>query len=87
MFINGKIGIKINTDGKDQFIGTMYCNSCRSAIECNSAEKCKLFNYLNERIPGSTIDENNVITLKVQDFNKAFTLVKRAIRLRQHRIR
>ena len=87
MFINGKIKIQIEKDGNSQFFGTMNCNSCRSAIECNSAAKCKLYNYLKHRLPNSSIDANNVITIKTDDFDKAATMIKRAIRLRQHRIR
>ena len=87
MFINGKIKIQIDKDGKAQLVDTMHCNSCRSAIECVSAEKCKLYNYLSKRLPNSSIDANNVITIKTDDFDKAATMIKRAIRLRQHRIR
>lgn len=87
MFINGKIKIQIDKDGDSQLFETMNCNSCRSAIECDSAAKCKLYNYLKQRLPNSSIDANNVITIKADDLNKTEMIIRRAIRLRKHRIR
>lgn len=87
MLFNEKIKIIILDNNEPVFTGKFACSDCRSAIKCKSTEKCKLFGYINERMPDSRIDEGNVITIKTNDYNRAKTLVTRAIKLRKHRIR
>lgn len=87
MLIHEKIKIVILDNNVSVFADKFSCADCRSAIQCKSTENCKLFNYIKERMPESRIDETNIITIPTKDYDRTVTLVKRAIKLRKHRIR
>ena len=87
MLIHEKIKIVVLDNNVPVFAGRFSCAECRSAMQCKSTDNCKLFNYIKGRLPDSHIDETNVITIPTNDYNRTITLVKRAIKLRKHRVR
>ncbi len=88
MFAYKKIKIVVSDNNNHTaFADKFCCSECREALTCKPEDSCKLYNYISQRLPNSSFDENNVITIKTDDYDKALTLVKRAIKLRKHRIR
>lgn len=76
------------SDKKDTvFTGNFACVDCRNFAFCNSADDCKLYKYIQQRIPGTTFNSPRLITVNTGDYSKDLVIVRRAIRLRGHKTR
>ncbi len=80
MFINRKL--KITLDNQDYFF---RCNVCKSSNDCMNGAKCKIVEYLSERLPDVCFifdtDVPNVI-VPSDDITRAQNVINRAIRKR-----
>ncbi len=87
MLTDKKMKIVIENNNEHIFVDKLACIDCRAFTTCKPTDTCKLYNYLHQRISDTSLDADNVITIKAKDYDKTITLIKRAIKLRKHRIR
>ena len=85
MIFNKKLDIVISNDNQTVFVDRMTCVECRNFMNCNQMDNCKVYEYIQQRLPNTTLNEYDVIQINTKDYNKAITVVKRAIRLRSYK--
>lgn len=85
MVFNENMKIVISNNNDTVFTGKLACINCRNFALCDSTNDCKLYKYLQERIPDTSLNGQDLITIKTTDYNNAFIIVRRAIRLRERK--
>lgn len=70
-------------------LGNFVCNKCRSNEQCDSGKNCLLHNYVAKRVKDAKYklgDKTSELTVKTDDFDKAMTILNRAVKLRHNKI-